>query len=234
MKKVFIIFAAFLVCMLFVTGSARAVVIDPFDTTFQSQTGVGSTGPVAASEALGGFRTLTINSKSGPLDPVLAVLGLASPFDLLTLSNPTLTSSVAEVTWDGGGLGSMDEDLTLSFADAILLDFVSLDIGNVDFTVEITDTAANGADTATKSIMNAALGINVFAFNTFTNFAAVDFSSVQQIKLIIDSGAESDLSLRLFATREETVVPEPSTIILLGIGLAGLGGGYVGKRLSKS
>ncbi len=237
MSKCFIFVVAILVCIFSVVGSVKAVIIDPFDTTPQTQTNVGSTGPIAAAEAIGGFRTLEILSKAGSLNlgAELRVLGQAYPADLLTLSNDVGTSSIAQVTWDGGP-GGMDVDLSAALADAILLDFVSLDVGQIDFTVTITDTVASGADTATMVINDAALGTNVFAFDTFTNFANVDFSSVQVIKLMIDAEENSDLSLRLFSTREfdEVPVPEPATVLLLGIGLVGLGGGYLRKRIKRS
>jgi hypothetical protein len=235
MSKCIVFIVAMLVCIFSVVGSVRAVTIDPFDTNDQVQTNVGTTGPVAVANALGGFRELEVISKTGILNATIAVL-TGGGGDLLSVSNDSGVTSVSKAIWNSGG-GGMNENLTAFFADAILLDFVSIDVGDVNFTVSITDILGEGGDTATKVINNAGTGINVFAFDTFTNFAAVDFTQVAEVSLLIETlDARTDLELRLFSTREENEVPvpEPATVLLLGIGIVGLGGGYLRKRIKRS
>lgn len=225
------------VSFLIMTGSVKAITIDSFDITSHSVTASsGSTFPVsntiAASEAIGGFRKLEILGVTGSSNATLEVI--TGGLGLLALSNSFGTSSTARVTWDANGSGLGGMDLTgLGAFDSIGLDLFSIDQGSVSLTVSIFETAGVGGDFASLLLPSAVVGQNVFKFDTFTNFANVSFNLVDKITLGIVAGTASDLGLDFFETLENPVIPEPATIGLLGIGLAGLGSVYLRRRFRR-
>ena len=227
---------ALAVSFLTMTESARAITIDTFDTTFQlvSNSAPGPvTVPTALGESIGGFRTMEITSVTGPSSATLEVI--TGGLGLLALSNAFGTSSTARVIWDanGGGLGGVD--LTESGnSDSIGLQLIDIDQGNVSLTVTIFETVGAGGSFASLLLPSAVLGQNVFEFNTFTNFADVSFNLVNKITLDIAAGVASDLAVDFFETLENPIIPEPATVGLLGIGLAGLGSVYLRRRFRRS
>ncbi len=70
---------------------------------------------------------------------------------------------------------------------------------------------------------SAAVGTQTVAFS---NFASVNFSSIDLLSLTIDGGPASDLTLDLLATTGNTpptvTVPEPGALMLFGVGLLGM------------
>jgi len=134
---------------------------------------------------------------------------------------------------DGGGLGGVD--LTESGnSDSIGLQLFDIDQGNVSLTVTIFETVGAGGSFASLLLPSAVVGQNVFEFNTFTNFADVSFNLVNKITLDIAAGVASDLAVDFFETLENPIIPEPATVGLLGIGLAGLGSVYLRRRFRRS
>lgn len=200
-------------------NQASAFSIDTFDTTAQSVFSVGSlqTDGLTASEAIGGYRELSLATSGG-----LSSMSVDSipTFGSLALSNNSGVSSTASVLWNANGVGLGGLDLTDSGAStALLLAISGIDQGSVVINFTVTETSGAGGESASLSLSGLGIGTQTFLFSTFTNFANVDFTAVDAIKMDIIAGNASDLTLDLVETND-TQLPEPSSLILMGLGFA--------------
>jgi hypothetical protein len=202
-------------------GIAQAVLIDSFNCGTQKvdESDLGPKNLSSLACAIGGNRTMTL-SNVNPVDG--GATGRVVPSSgFLSHNNETNTTSTLTVTWDkgGAGLGGLGgEDLTAGGATDFVISFLTIDQGFATLILKVTDT---GNDVATKTLASPGPGLHEFSFNTFTNFANVDFKSVRAVSLISDiTSAASDLSLDFVQTTAQA--PEPGTLLLLGTGLGGL------------
>lgn len=199
-----------------------AILIDSFDTdqgplTVNTGT-VSISDTVAGAGILGGERDLMITYDGGPFDSVARVAG-----GFLSISNDIGNSSTTMVTWDGvGAAGLGGVDLTGMGAFGIAVEVILSDLGGtLDLT--LTDTVA-GSDTA-QIILPAVAAPTTFNF-LFAGFAGVDLTSIDSIKLQITGPGALDVGIDFI----ETAVPEPTSMILLGTALLGLG---IRRRYAK-
>ena len=144
-------------------------------------------------------------------------------------SNGVGTSSDAIVIWDdnGAGLGGVDVLEGFLVSERFLsLEIVSVDVGLVDLRVSFFDVFANVAFT---DIISPGPGIFQRKLDTFTGAGAIDYTMIDKVTLEIFADTESDLSIdSVFVAGQ---IPEPSTVVLLGIGILGvLGVGYRRRR----
>jgi hypothetical protein len=200
-------------------GHAGIITIDTFNDTAQvvNKAAPGpDTAATAPGEALGGFRTIGLTTVIGPLDATLVADG---PTDFLSLSNDVDTSSEALVTWDAGGAGLGGVDFLDGFLASerlLSLSIVSVDIGLVDLRVRIFDTFGFSAF---ANILSPGPGAFTVKLSNFIGAATVDFTSVDRVNLRIKSDPESDLAVDTILI---IPIPEPSTVVLLGISILGI------------
>lgn len=217
---------------LLLANSAQAILIDNFD----SGPGTVSTavpGPTnfASIDAIGGSRTLEMLGFPTDADPTSqgATLEVAAPVPgvLAHSQNAIAPGGRSKVTWDNNGLGLGGVDLTdLGQANGLMVDLLSIDVGNVDVTFMIEDIDGQSSELLLSGL---AAGTNQFLFSDFIGNA--DFETANNIMLRIDADATSDLTLDLIETvavpppppPPPPVIPEPVTSTLGVMGLAALG-----------
>jgi hypothetical protein len=103
-----------------------------------------------------------------------------------------------------------------SLGEAFYFDVLTADAG---ITITLTVNSAGGSSTASVVIPNAIVSATqvLAQFSNFVGFA--DFSMLTDLTVLITSdGAATDFSIS-----EAGVVPEPSALAILGLGLIGLG-----------
>ena len=187
-------------------GTAQAATIDDFNGG-NMHVGASGTSTIAYTNAIGGFRSVEA-TKSGPLG-VAADVAIGSFFH----SSDGATSGTSTITWDANGTGLGGIDLTEGLTDNLFnFDFISIDQGKIDLVLTVVDLLSNSSFFILE---DAGVGVQSIAFS---NFLGVDFTSVDSISFQVIGDIESDLRLDSISTSGK--VPEPMSIILMGLGLS--------------
>jgi hypothetical protein len=206
-------------------ANATSFIIDPFDVT--QQLTASNSSNVATADAIGGRRYASITQTSGALTDSLNIN--APSVGVLDLSMSAGDTSNMTLLYDGTSNNTGVNAFSLTGIDFTQLGTLSLIRINLEsdhtntLTMKVYRDASNFS-TATVSYSNDGTFHN---YDTpFTSFVATgagaDFTNVKAFDLTISGVPQQDLQMD-FISAETSATPEPSSIILLGGGLVGLG-----------
>lgn len=206
-------------------GSAQALTIDDFSTTLllsDPGTTAGSA-TAAATSIIGTEREASISRLTGA-DPATLAFNSGGT-GTLSIANGTGGTSSSVVVWDGvgaSGLGGVD--LTVGGAqDALDLRIIANDFAAI-VTITVIDTLAGGSSLSLASPGGIPGPSSIPFLFEYTNFiGTADFTSIDLIALTVDTPFNAtDIELDFLGTTT-TEIAEPETLLILGLGLAGLG-----------
>ena len=147
----------------------------------------------------------------------------------------TLSANVGVLNQTGSGFGINSPGADVS--DGIdkpsnVAEFVTIEFDQLVTFDQLKLSRFTSSDEAKLTIANfSTISLNNVGTTDIYNFLTDNIVSINQsVVLAYSSGNGFGFDEFTVTTSETSAVPEPATIVLLGIGLVGLGGGYLWRR----
>ena len=227
--KIIIIVTLSLFCL---ANNTHALLIDSFETS-QILKATSST-PVVSSSVdgngiLGNERDAVVSKTSGPVNSELEIASFGVYW--LSFSLGPATKGVADLTWDGNDDDPLNDSFTglggIDLTDNNASNALTLDVIFDDLPVDLSVRVWSDANNASSAVVPLPGGITsltnvsvLFSAFSTTHGAGADFSNVGMIDLTVDSGmAATDVLVDTIYTE---FVPEPSSLLLIGMSFCGL------------
>jgi PEP-CTERM motif len=204
-------------------ANATSFIIDPFADT-QNLTATNN-GTVAATDIIGGNRYASITQTTGTNSDTLLFDATPNEMDLNIGNNDT---SDMRLLYDGTVNTTGVDAFALGGIDFTQLGTLSLIRINLqsDHLNSLTMKVYTDASNFSTATVNYTAGPFNSYDTPFTAFVATgagaNFASVNAFELTINGVSQQNLQMNLLSA-ESSSVPEPSTMLLLGGGLVGLG-----------
>ncbi len=210
------------------SSNAHALLIDGFG---DDQAEIKSTGG-AVSSTLSGITDTELIGLGGGVERKITVdqngIGLnvraEVALDQFHYSQAAGTWGTALVEWENFDSTDFEQDASIG----INIDITFLDSGSADVWFTLKDSTG---ETIEQMMTVDAVGSQSFNYDDFSDNLDFDIDDVFYVSMFIDGedARGMDISIDMVAT----TVPEPGTVALLGIGLAGLVGAGARRRAKK-
>jgi len=206
--------------------SASAYIVDSFDDSLSLSADVNNTldTGVTFGAMLGGQRNTSVEWLSGSNTSDVEVNANGDGFLNVSLGADTLGTAVLE--YCGPGCGGLGADLVTGGTNAIAM---QIPFDDLPVEIEMVVHSPSGTSSLTKNpgggIFSPTSLLFPFADFATTSGTGADFSSVEALRIYISPlYPATDLQIDFIETTTVTPsVPEPSTYVLAGMALLGLG-----------
>ncbi len=204
---------------IFVAGAAQAtVLIDNYSTGIYNKTITGGSDlAFQTGSMLGGDRYSSMMVETNPFGLELQTNIQNGAY---ALSSQSGVNAMGELGYgfQANGAGTSFQDLNFNFSgeNAFKLNFLSSDTpGTVMMSVRSSSSNGGAFSSVTKPIPGNSVNTPFMTSFSFSEFAGINFSDVDQLVIKFDTGISGDIALD-----SVEAVPEPATMIVLGAAAA--------------